>query len=169
MPPAPPFVQWTGGGRTVKRDWPTENGRREWVVQRNCSLTPRQTVLVWAALLVLSLAVGLFFTWQGAWYVLVFSVLEMAAITAAFVIYSRHATDCDRIVYEDGLLCVEKVRGGRTQLTQLDPYWLRIVSPRRRRDPIRLEARGVTVDVGLWLPDERRRALARELRKELIR
>jgi uncharacterized membrane protein len=153
----------------VKRDWPIDHDRREWLVRRNCSLTPRQTVAVWAALLALSLAVGLFFTWQGAWYVLVFSVLEMAAVTAAFVVYGRHATDCDRIVYENGLLFVEKVRGGRTQLTQLDPHWLRVVPPRRRRDPIRLEARGVSVDVGLWLPDSQRRALARELREKLAR
>lgn len=153
----------------MKRDWPTGHGRREWLVRRNCSLTPRQTVAVWAALLALSLAVGLFFTWQGAWYVLVFSALEMAAITAAFVLYSRHATDCDRIVYEDGLLLVEKVRGGCTRQTRLDPQWLRIVAPRRRRDPIRLEARGVSVDVGLWLPEAPRRALARELRKALVR
>lgn len=153
----------------MKRDWPGDNGRREWLVQRNCSLTPRQTVAVWAALLALSLVIGLVFAWQGAWYVLIFSALEMAAVTAAFVIYSRHATDCDRIVYENGLLLVEKVRGGRAQLTQLDPYWLRIVAPRRRRDPIWLEARGIAVDVGTWLPEEPRRALARELRKELTR
>jgi uncharacterized membrane protein len=153
----------------VKRDYPIDHGRREWLVRRNCSLTPRQTVAAWAALLSLSLAVGLFFTWQGAWYVLLFSALEMAAITAAFVIYARHATDCDRIVYEDGRLTVEKMRGGRAQFTQLDPHWLQVVPPRRRRDPIRLEARGVSVEVGLWLPDSQRRALAQELREVLAR
>jgi uncharacterized membrane protein len=153
----------------VKRDWPIDHDRREWLVRRNCSLTPRQTVAAWAALLALSLAVGLFFTWHGAWYVLVFSALEMAAVTAAFVIYGKHATDCDRIVVEDGVLSVEQVRGGRVQLTQLDRCWLRVVLPQRRRDPIRLEARGISVDVGLWLAEVPRRALARELREALAR
>ncbi|HEX8603661.1 MAG TPA: DUF2244 domain-containing protein [Pseudoduganella sp.] len=153
----------------MKRDWPIDGGRREWLLRRNCSLTPRQTVAAWALLLALSMAVGLFFTWHGAWYVLVFSVLEMTAVTVAFVLYSRHATDCDRIVYDNGMLFVEKLRGGRAQLTQLDPFWLRIVMPQRRRDPIRLEACGTSVDVGLWLPDARRRALARELRQALVR
>ena len=151
----------------MKRDWPIDGGRREWLVRRNWSLTPRQTTAAWAALLAVSLAVGVFFTWQGAWYVLVFSALEMGAVTAAFVIYSRHATDCDRIVYEPGTLSVEKVRGGRTSTISLDPTWLRIVPPQRRRDPILLIARGITVDVGTWLPEEPLRALARELRKEL--
>ncbi|WBS02766.1 DUF2244 domain-containing protein [Pseudoduganella sp. SL102] len=151
----------------MKRDWPIDGDRREWLVRRNCSLTPRQTVAVWAALLALSLGVGLFFTLQGAWYVLVFSVLEMTAVTAAFIVYSRHATDCDRIVHEHDMLFVEKVRGGRASTIQLDPCWVRIEAPQRRRDPIRLVARGVTVDVGTWLPEEARRALARELREQL--
>ncbi|TWI60631.1 putative membrane protein [Pseudoduganella lurida] len=152
----------------MKRDWPRD-GRREWLVQRNCSLTPRQTVGAWAALLLVSLAIGLFFTLQGAWYVLLFSALEMSVVTAAFLLYSRHATDCDRIVYEDGTLSVEKLRGGRLYRVRLDPHWLRVVPPRRRRDPIRLEARGVSVTVGKWLPEPGRRALARELREELAR
>jgi uncharacterized membrane protein len=151
----------------VKRDLPIDGGRREWLVRRNCSLTPRQTLAVWAALLALSLAVGLFFAVQGAWYVLAFSVLEMAAVTAAFVVYSRHATDSDRIVHENGMLFVEKMRGGRSSTIRLDTCWLRIVPPARRRDPIRLIARGITVEIGTWLPEEPRRALARELRKEL--
>jgi uncharacterized membrane protein len=124
-------------------------------------------MFAWIGLLAVSLAVGMFFTLQGAWYVLIFSVLEMAAVTAAFIVYSRHATDLDRIVYEDGMLFVEKVRAGHAQLTQLDPCWLRIVPPERRRDPILLVARGVTVDVGTWLPDSERRALARELHEQL--
>jgi uncharacterized membrane protein len=152
----------------VKRDWPRD-GRREWLVRRNCSLTPRQTVGAWAALLLLSLAIGLFFTLQGAWYVLLFSALEMSVVTVAFLLYSRHATDCDRIVYEDGTLSVEKRRGGRLHRVRLDPHWLRVVPPRRRRDPIRLEARGVSVTVGKWLPERGRHALARELREELAR
>jgi uncharacterized membrane protein len=124
-------------------------------------------MFTWMALLVASLAVGLFFTLQGAWYVLAFSVLEMAVVTAAFVAYSRHATDFDRIVLENGMLFVENVRAGQTRLTQLDPHRLRIVAPRRRRDPIRLVSRGTTADVGIWLPDPQRRALAHELREAL--
>nr|WP_260115681.1 DUF2244 domain-containing protein [Pseudoduganella umbonata] len=137
------------------------------MVRRNCSLSPRQTMFAWLALLALSLAVGMFFALQGAWYVLVFSLIEMAAVTAAFVAYSRHATDFDRIVHENGMLFVEKMRGNRVEFTQLDPCWLRIEAPARRRDPIRLVARGITVEIGTWLPEEPRRALARELRKEL--
>lgn len=142
-------------------------GRREWLLKRNCSLTPRQTVTAWAVLLALSLAIGLFCAWHGAPYVLVFSGVEMAAVTAAFVIYSRHATDFDRIVLDSGTLTVEQVRGGRVQQYRLPATWLRVSAPERRRDPIRLAAGAVTVEVGLYLLEEERRALALELRQAL--
>ncbi|AVR94285.1 DUF2244 domain-containing protein [Pseudoduganella armeniaca] len=142
-------------------------GRREWLLKRNCSLTPRQTVAAWAVLVTLSLAIGLACAWQGAPYVLVFSGLEMTAVTAAFVIYSRHATDCDRLVLEQGRLTVEQVRGGRSRQYLLPVTWLRVTAPTRRRDPIRLVAGEVKVDVGLYLLEGERRALARELRQAL--
>jgi uncharacterized membrane protein len=142
-------------------------GRREWLLKRNCSLTPRQTVAAWAVLVTLSLAIGLACAWQGAPYVLVFSALEITAVTVAFVIYSRHATDFDRIVLEQGRLTVEQVRGGRSREYCLPVMWLRVTAPARRRDPIRLVAGEVAVDVGLYLLEGERRALAQELRRAL--
>jgi uncharacterized membrane protein len=153
----------------MKRDWPFDGGRREWLVTRSPSLTPRQMAAAWAVLLALSLAVGIACAVHGAWYVLVFSALEISVVTVAFALYSRHAADCDRVVYENGCLFVEQVRAGRVSFVQLDPHWLRVVAPRRRRDPVRLEARGISVAIGSWLPDAGRRALARELREELAR
>lgn len=142
-------------------------GRREWLLRRNCSLTPRQTVAAWAVLMAMSLAIGLVCTVQGAPYVLVFSALEMTAVTAAFLIYSRHATDYDRIVLEQGDLTVEQVRGGRGREYRLPATWLRVTAPARRRDPIRLVAGDVAVDVGLYLLEGERRKLAQELRQAL--
>jgi uncharacterized membrane protein len=155
----------------VKRDWQTGSandvGRREWLLKRNCSLTPRQTMVSWAVLVAMSLGVGLFCTWHGAPLVLLFTALEITAVTAAFVFYSRHATDFDRIVLDEGRLTVDKMRGGRAQQYQLEALWLRVTPPERRRDPIRLTARGITVEVGSYLLEPQRRALAKELRQAL--
>jgi len=145
----------------VKRDWHITDRRREWLLKRNCSLTPRQTMASWAALVTLSLAVGLVCAWNGAPLVLLFTALEITAVTAAFVLYSRHATDFDRIVLEEGHLTVDQVRAGRTQQYQLETVWLR-VTPMAQ-----LSARDVTVDVGSFLPKAQRQALARELRLAL--
>ena len=155
----------------MKRDWQTGSandvGQREWLLKRNCSLTPRQTMASWAILVAMSLGVGLFCTWHGASLVLLFTALEITAVTAAFVFYSRHATDFDRIVLNDGYVTIDKMRGGRTQQYQLEALWLRITPPARRRDPVRLTARGVTVAVGSYLLEPQRRLLAKELREAL--
>ena len=155
----------------MKRDWQTGSakdvGRREWLLKRNCSLTPRQTMVSWAVLVAMSLGVGLFCTWHGASLVLLFTALEMTAVTAAFVFYSRHATDFDRIVLDEGYLTVDRMRGGRTRQYQLEALWLRVTPPARRRDPVRLSARGVSVEVGSYLLEPQRRLLAKELREAL--
>ena len=155
----------------MKRDWQTgsatEVGRREWLLKRNCSLTPRQTMISWAVLVAMSLGVGLFCTWHGASLVLVFTALEITAVTAAFVLYSRHATDFDRVVLDQGLVTIDKMRGGRTRQYQLEALWLRVTPPARRRDPVRLTARGVSVEVGSYLLEPQRRLLAKDLREAL--
>ena len=155
----------------MKRDWQTGSAndvaRREWLLKRNCSLTPRQTMASWAILVAMSLGVGLFCTWHGASLVLLFTALEITAVTAAFVFYSRHATDFDRIVLDDGRLTVDRMRGGKMQHFELEALWLRVTPPARRRDPVLLSARGVTVEVGSYLLEPQRRLLARELREAL--
>ncbi|MFB9290246.1 DUF2244 domain-containing protein [Pseudoduganella plicata] len=155
----------------MKRDWHTGSakdvGRREWLLKRNCSLTPRQTITCWAVLVAMSLGTGLFCTWHGAPLVLLFTALEITVVTAAFVFYSRHATDFDRIVLDEGRLTVDKMRGGTAQQYQLEALWLRVTPPARRRDPVRLAARDVTVEVGSYLLEPQRRLLARELREAL--
>ena len=145
----------------MKRDWHITSRRREWLLKRNCALTPRQTLASWAALVALSLAVGLFCAWLGAVPVLLFTALEITAVTAAFVLYSRHATDFDRIVLDDGRLIVDQVRAGRTRQYQLETVWLRVTPTAQ------LTARDITVDVGTFLPRAQRQLLAREIRGAL--
>ena len=151
----------------MKRDLPDGVERREWLLKRNCSLTPRQTLAAWSMLMGLSTGVGGFFAWHGAWYVLVFSALEMSAVTAAFLIYCRHAADHEHIVLENGSLLVEHAVGGKINATRLDLYWTRMQAPGPDPGLITLEARGVKVEIGAYLPDARRRQFARELREQL--
>lgn len=151
----------------VKRDLPDGLERREWLLKRNCSLTPRQTLATWSVLMGLSAAIGGFFAWHGAWLVLLFSALEMSAVTAAFLIYCRHAADHEHIVLEHGSLLVEHAVGGTVNATRLDLCWTRMQAPGPNPGLIKLEARGVKVEIGAYLPDARRREFARELHEQL--
>ncbi|OGB23189.1 MAG: hypothetical protein A3I66_09340 [Burkholderiales bacterium RIFCSPLOWO2_02_FULL_57_36] len=144
--------------------------QHEWLLKRNCSLSPRQLAFAYALLCLASFSVALAFALHGAWVVLAFSILEMAAVALAFLHYARHATDLEHIALTDGCLLVERVEAGRIrQSARLDPHWIRIALPKRTQDLINLEAGGVRIEVGRYVTVAKRREVAQELRRELLR
>jgi uncharacterized membrane protein len=143
--------------------------KHEWLLKRNCSLSPRQLAFAYAVLCVMSFSIAMMFTLQGAWYVLVFSVLEMSAVALAFLYYARHAADREHIALVDGYLLVERIEAGQIKQTRLDPHWTRIALPTRAQDLINLEAKGVKIEVGRFVTVAKRRQVAQELRQQLCR
>lgn len=144
--------------------------RHEWVLKRNCSLTPRQTITAFAVLCALSFAVGVAFMFlHGTWVVLGFAVIEMSAIAMAFLHYARHATDHEHIALNRNCLLIEKFIAGRVLQVRLDTSRIRVTPPRNGREMIVLESRGVRVEVGRFVPEAMRRQVALELRSGLCR
>lgn len=140
---------------------------REWLLKRNCSLTPRQLASAYLLLCVGSFGIALVFVLEGIWIVLAFSLVEMAAVGAALLHYARHALDCEHIALSERCLLVERVRGRRTERVRLDPHWVRVLPPASRRALIEIESRGTRIAIGAFVTDARRQELARELRREL--
>jgi uncharacterized membrane protein len=136
----------------------------EWLLQRNCSLSPRQAGAAYGALCALLLAIGLGFTLQGAWWVLAFALAGIGATVLALLHYARHACDRERIALCDDCLLVERIDAGSRHETRLDPCWLTIAAPARRRELVLLESRGVRIAIGGFVSAERRREVAHELR-----
>ena len=141
--------------------------RREWVLSRNCSISPRQLALAYAALCVMSLIVATVFTVRGAWYVLAFAILEMSAVGLAFFLYARHAVDREHIELIDGCLLVELIQVERVRQFRLDPRHTRVEPPASRDGLIGLRANGMRVEVGRFLTERKRREFAHELRHAL--
>ncbi|HEY8099526.1 MAG TPA: DUF2244 domain-containing protein [Burkholderiaceae bacterium] len=141
--------------------------KHEWNLKRNCSLSPRQAALAFSAPCILAFVVAGIFTLHGAWYVLAYAILEVAIVAVAFIQYARHATDHEHIVLMDGCLLIERVEAEQVQRIQLDPYWTRITLPSRAEDLIKLEAKGVRIEVGRFVTKSKRRRVAKELRNEL--
>jgi uncharacterized membrane protein len=142
---------------------------REWTLQRNCAMSPRQVALAYAVLCSGSLAVSLaVLLLHGIWVVLAFSLLELSLVGLALLVYARHALDHEHIALTDACLLVECVEADRHQQARLDPLWTRVsVGEERRRPLIRLESRGVQVEVGRFVSEARRRQVERELRQAL--
>ena len=136
---------------------------REWVLKRNCSITPRQLAAVYGGLCSVSLTVAVLFTLRGAWYILGFAVLELAAVGLAFFHYGRHATDRERIVLNEDTLLIELIQAEQASPHRLNPRTAQVELPDADRGLIVVEAAGVRVEIGRFLTGWRRREFAREL------
>lgn len=140
---------------------------REWILKRNCSLSPRQLAQAYAALCVASLLVASYFAAHGAWLVPVFSALELAGVAAAFIYFGRHATDREHVALSDGGLLVELVQAERVHQYRMDPLRTRVAMPALRHGLIGLESNGTRIEVGRFVNERKRREFARELSREL--
>jgi uncharacterized membrane protein len=142
--------------------------KHEWLLRRNCSLSPRQLALAYALLCAAALGIALVFVLQGVWFVFGFALLELAGIALALLHYARHALDHEHIALTEHCLLVERVEAGHSEQVRLDPAWTRISMPdHRRRALIGLESCGIRVEVGCYVTEATRRHVALEIRREL--
>ena len=139
----------------------------QWLLKRNCSVTPAQLVRLYVSLCVVSLGIALMFWFQGAKMILPFAWLELLAVGAAFVVYARHARDGERIVLQGPRLVVELENGGHLERAEFAREWVRIEPRGGDGSLIEVSGQGRTVVVGRHLRPELRPALAREIRHAL--
>jgi len=141
---------------------------REWMLKRNCSMSPRQLGLVYLAVCATSLLVAIFFAASGAWFILGFALLELLAVGIAFLLYARHATDREHIALKEDCLLVEVIQVETVRQFRLDPRWTRVEPPvSGSSELVRLEANGTRVEIGRFLTEWKRREFARELKSAL--
>ena len=142
--------------------------RQEWLSKRNCALTPRQLAVFFGGLGLFSMAVATAWALQGAWVVVPFAGIEIAALGVAYVLYGRHAADFDRVVFEPGKVWAEAACGPVVRRFECARMAARVeYGGNGRRGLIRLVGRGHAIEVGRFLLDEDRAALAKELRATL--
>jgi uncharacterized membrane protein len=136
---------------------------KEWLLRRNCVLKPGQLALLMSIAGALSLAVALGWGSQGVWWILPFAIIEITGLTAAFLIYSRHAADLDRIVVGPAQVKVEIVDGLRVTRAEGKTEWTRVAYQRGRKALIELSLPGQQLALGRFVPDTEREKLAKEL------
>jgi uncharacterized membrane protein len=146
-----------------------EQGRQQWMLPRNCALTPRQLAGWFATMGAVSLLIAAAFAMQGAWMVVPFACVELAALGIAFVVYARHAADYERIMVAPGRLVVERVVGNAVDRIECEPAWVRVEYAGTRRSAVRLVAGRRQFEIGRFVPEDKRKELAQELRESLAR
>ena len=139
----------------------------QWVLKRNCSLTPKQLFGTYLALCAVSLVIALGFTWHGASPVLAFAGIELLLVGAALLVYARHAADQERITLADGTLCVEHQRGPQTVRAMFRAAWVRVEPRHGEGSLVELSGDGRHSFVGRYLRADLRTPLAQELRAAL--
>jgi len=143
--------------------------QQQWMLKRNCSISPRQLAQFYVSLCVVSLLLATIFTLGGAWLVLVFSVIELSAVGAAFLYYARHACDRECIWFADNEMIVELVVSDSTQQLRFNISTIRIDAPGLPSALIRIKSGSSQIEVGRYLPYYKRREFASELRQSLTR
>jgi uncharacterized membrane protein len=139
----------------------------KWVLKRNCSMTPKQSLGAYGGLCVVLLGVAGGFWSQGAHWVMPFAWLEVLALGAAVAWYVRHATDRETVVLDADRLTVELQLAGRLQSVAFDRRAVRVQPHDGRRSLIQLAGNGKLAEIGRFVRPELRPGLADELRSVL--
>lgn len=138
-----------------------------WRLKRNCSVTPRQLLAVYALLCSVSLGIAGFFWSVGATLVVPFAVFEVVALGIALVVYARHAADMDAISVVDGCVVVECETAGKRERLEFQPQWVRVSWVAERHPFIEVSGQGQCVLIGRHVRAECRAEVAREVQRAL--
>ena len=143
------------------------------VIRPNRSLTWRQTQLVYAFIATYSLAIAGSLALLGFWPVLPFAGGELVALAACFYACASGGNAREIVDVGESTVAVKKARHGRSEHErwEFQRAWARVKILRHRIDryPSRLVIRshGKQVDLGGFLSEDERRALAGQLEKAI--
>ena len=150
---------WFGGG--------AEAAGVQWVLRRNCSVTPRQLGAFYLSMCLVSLLIASGFALHGALVVLVFAGLELLVLGIALLVYARHATDADTLTLSGPTLSVEQTDGSVCRTARFRAEWVAVEPTHGDGSLVELSGQGQRVRIGRFLRPEMRAAFAQELRLAL--
>ncbi|MCC7082511.1 MAG: DUF2244 domain-containing protein [Burkholderiales bacterium] len=137
--------------------------------KRNCSLQGAERWRAFWILAVVSGLIGSASVGIGAWPIVPFTGLELAALYVAFRRLARDAGDYERVTIRGDRLIVESHTRGRVCRFESNRYWTQVVV---RKDvwscQIALRSHGREIEFGTLLSEGARLAAARRL-QDLLR
>lgn len=136
--------------------------------RRNDSLGPSGRRRILLALGCGSLSLALVFAALGAWLVLPYSAIEVAALFIAFWCIGRHAGDRESLRVEGDRVVVERVCAGVVTRDEFNRSWTRLdIEQGMRGTRLLLCSAGKRLAIGVDLNAEERARVARALRRAL--
>jgi uncharacterized membrane protein len=154
-----------------RRDFAFREGRTGFslTLKRNCSISPAGLFGVFAALALVAVSIGVGFALAGAWLILPFAGLEVLLLGVVFVLYARHAADCERIELAGGRLTVEVTEAARRARYEMDARVAQVCLEKSEGYGARvlLRAAGTEMELGRHLDAVARADFAAELSRRL--
>jgi uncharacterized membrane protein len=130
------------------------------------SLELRTFAWVFGSLGLLSFLIAAGFAAAGAWMIIPFAGLEVAALLIAAAVFLRRAGDFERVAVCGNRILVEVRERGLAEQFEFHRGWARVVTGDSGR--LALRSHGRTVEIGRYCSEEGRQILARELRSHLV-
>jgi len=135
----------------------------------NCSTTSLGRIRLFLLLAVIPVSVGIGFSLAGMWPVFPFIGLELFALAYAFYYVNCHANDYESITIDNDRLVVEKRNYKQTSQFVLNTYWAQVALSDTPNGDLQLYLRshGKEVEIGNYMNNEQRAALAQQLQKRI--
>jgi len=129
------------------------------------SLDFRLLALFFGSLIVVLLVIATGFAMIGAWFVIPFAGLEIAALATAVFVILRRAGDFESIAFRGDRIQVDVCEHGLARRFEFHRSWARLVHC--GSGAMALRSHGKTVEVGRYCDEADRQVLTRELRSRL--
>jgi uncharacterized membrane protein len=143
-------------------------GEKIIVLRPNGSLNRRQSIALLAFCALLMGTISTVFALLGAWLVLPFSGLEWLLLAYCLHLSRRQSAEREIITITDALVRVEKGRESVGETYKFQRAWVKLAwnQPQALGRPSRLalSLHGKEVEIGRFLVESERQALAKELR-----
>ena len=140
---------------------------KRWQMRRNCALTPKQLLKFYIALVCLSLVVATGFLLAGIWVIPIFTALELTAVTISFLIYCRHALDCETIEIDGNRLIVKKFISYKEAIYEFNAQWAKIEPPLKDSKVFFISQSNLRVEIGQFMRQEQQLSLIASVRPYL--
>ena len=140
---------------------------KRWQMRRNCALTPKQLLKFYIALVCLSLLVATGFLLAGIWVIPIFTALELSVVTIGFLIYCRHALDCETIEIDGNRLIVKKFISYKEAIYEFNAQWAKIEPPLKDSKVFFISQSNLRVELGQFMRQEQQLSLIASVRSYL--
>jgi len=140
---------------------------KTWRMQRNCALTPKQLFQFYAVLVFFSLLVGIGFLIAGVWVIIIFTCIELCALTLGFLIYARHALDYEEIKLDGTVLKITKFIGSKTKTYEFNSRWTQVLLPRNKPKIFVLSSENINIELGQFVRQDQLPQLISEIKSRL--